>query len=83
MFEASAASSSAPRPAWALDPSGRTGLKTKTNNLRQSLERRQESSRAKENTGIFTKMSLLIFRKIPVFSVVRFAHRVASFAGRP
>ena len=82
-FEAYAASSSAPGPAWALAPSRRTGLKKKTNNLRLLLERRKESSRAKENSQIFAKMSKLIFRKIWLFSAVRFARRRVSFAGCP
>ena len=82
-FETSAVSSSASGPAWALDPTGRTGLKMGTYYLRLKLERRKESSRAKENSQIFAKMSQLIFRKIWLFSAVRHAHRRASFAGCP
>ena len=82
-FEASAASSSAPGPAWALDPSWRTVLKTTTNNLRLKLERRKESFRAEENQRQSGKMSLLIFSGLtPVFAV-RFAHSMpAKLAAR-
>ena len=82
-FETSAVSSSAPGPAWALDPFRRTGLKKETNNLRLELERRKESSQEKENSQIFAKMSKLIITKIWLFSAACFARRWGCFAACP
>ena len=70
-FETSAVSSSAPGPAWALDPSRRTGLKKKTNDLRLKLETHYVSFRAKESQEASRKMNAFIFRSVCLAFAVR------------
>ena len=66
-----------------LDSTGRTNLKTTTNNLRLKLERRKESFRAEENQRQSGKMSLLIFSGLTPGFAVRFAHSMpAKLAAR-
>ena len=82
-FETSAVSSSVPGPAWALDPSRRTGLKKKTNDLRLKLETHYVSFRAKESQEASRKMNAFIFRSVCLAFAVRFARSPASGAGLP